>query len=176
MNNKCDKSIQNSKIKEDRIETTFFIPYIGLPSIIFSWKLKELLKKYYCIDIRIVFTSFKVKNYFSLKSRTPLPLLANVVYKFKCLSNANNIYIGKTIRHLATRVKEHGTSPSPSAVSNHLSSCETCKLNISCVVIVFRLFTLVKMTLRSLLRKLSILNLRSQQLIDNCSVRVHHLL
>ena len=86
MNNKCDKSIQNSKIKEDRVETIFFIPYIGLPSIIFSRKLKELFKKYYC----------------------------------------------KTIRHLATRVKEHGTSPSPSAVSNHLSSCETCKLNFSC--------------------------------------------
>ena len=128
-NNKCDKSIQNSKIKEDRVETIFFIPYIGLPSIIFSRKLKELFKKYYCIDIRIVFTSFKVKNYFSLKCRTPLPLLANVVYKFKCLRDANNIYIGKTIRHLATRVKEHGTSPSNSAVSNHLTSCETCKLN-----------------------------------------------
>ena len=132
VNNKCDKSIQNSKIKEDRVETIFFIPYIGLPSITFSRKLKELFKKYYCIDIRIVFTSFKVKNYFSLKCRTPLPLLANVVYKFKCLRDANNIYIGKTIRHLATRVKEHGTSPSPSAVSNHLSSCETWKLNFSC--------------------------------------------
>ena len=44
MNNKCDKSIQISKIKEDRVETIFFIPYIGLPSIIFSRKLKELLK------------------------------------------------------------------------------------------------------------------------------------
>ena len=132
VNNKCDKSIQNSKIKEDRVETIFFIPYIGLPSIIFSRKLKELFKKYYCIDIRIVFTSFKVKDYFSLKCRTPLPLLANVVYKFKCLRDANNIYIGKTIRHLATRVKEHGTSPSNSAISNHLTSCETCKLNFSC--------------------------------------------
>ena len=56
VNNKCDKSIQNSKIKEDRVDTIFFIPYN-----------------------RIVFTSFKVKNYFSLKCRTPLPLLANVV-------------------------------------------------------------------------------------------------
>ena len=129
-NNKCDKSIQNSKIKEDRVETIFFIPYIGLPSIIFSRKLKELFKKYYCIDIRIAFTSFKVKNYFSLKCRTPLPLLANVVYKFKCLRDANNIYIGKTIQHLATRVKEHGTSPS--AVFSHLLSCETCKSNFSC--------------------------------------------
>ena len=34
VNNKCDKSIKNSKIKEDRVETIFFIPYIGLPSII----------------------------------------------------------------------------------------------------------------------------------------------
>ena len=82
--------------------------------------------------IRIVFTSFKVKDYFSLKFRTPLPLLANVVYKFKCLRDANNIYIGKTFRHLATRVKEHGTSPSNSAISNHLTSCETCKLNFLC--------------------------------------------
>ena len=130
MNNKCDKIIQNSKIKEHRVETIFFIPCIGLPSIIFSRKLKELLKKYYCIDIRIVFTSFKVKNYFSLKCHTPLPLLANVVYKFKCLRDANNIYIAKTIRHLATRIKEHGTSTS--AVFNHLSSCETCKSNFSC--------------------------------------------
>ena len=55
----------------------------------------------------------------------------NVVYKFKCLRDANNIYIGKTIRHLATRVKEHGTSPSNSAVSNHLTSCESCKLHFS---------------------------------------------
>ena len=56
VNNKCNKSIQNSKIKEDRVETIFFVPYIGLPSIIFSQKLTELLKKYYFIDIRIVFT------------------------------------------------------------------------------------------------------------------------
>ena len=130
MNNKCDKSIQNSKIKEDRVEIIFFIPYIGLPSIIFGRKLKELLKKYYCIDIRIVFTSFKVNNYFSLKCCTPLPVLANVDYEFKCLCDGNSIYIGKTIRHLATRVKEHGASPS--AVFNHLSSCETCKSNFSC--------------------------------------------
>ena len=34
VNNKYDKSIQNSKIKEDRVETIFFIPYIGLPSMI----------------------------------------------------------------------------------------------------------------------------------------------
>ena len=67
------------------METIFSIPYIGLPSVIFSKKVKELFKKYYGTDIRVVFTSFKVKKYFSLKCCTPLPLLANVVYKFECL-------------------------------------------------------------------------------------------
>ena len=112
------------------VETIFSIPYIGLPSVISSRKIKELFKKYYGIDIRVVFTSFKVKNYFSLKCCTPLPLLANVVYKFECLRDANTFYIGKTIRHLATRVKEHGSSNS--AIYSHLLTCETCKSNFSC--------------------------------------------
>ena len=62
LNYKCGKEIPNSKVKEDTVETIFSIPYIGLPSVIFSKKIKELFKKYYGIDIRVVFTSFKVKN------------------------------------------------------------------------------------------------------------------
>ena len=104
--------------------------WVNISSVIFSKKIKELFKKYYGIDIRVVFTSFKVKNYFSLKYCTPLPLLANVVYKFECLRDANTFYIGKTIRHLATRVKEHGSSNS--AIYSHLLTCETCKSNFSC--------------------------------------------
>ena len=132
LNYKCGKEILNSKVNEDMVETIFSIPYIGLPSVIFSKKIKEFFKKYYGIDIRVVFTSFKVKNYFSLKCCTPLPLLANVVYKFECFRDANTFYIGKTIRHLATRVKEHGSLNSNSAIYSHLLSCETCKSNFSC--------------------------------------------
>ena len=91
---------------------------------------RRLLKDYYCIDVKVVFSSFKVKNYFSLKCHTPMPLMANVVYQFTCLRDANSTYIGKTIRHLATRVKEHATSSS--AIKEHLSSCTTCKDNNSC--------------------------------------------
>ena len=86
-------------------------------------------RKNYSIDVKIVFTTFKVKNYFSLKCRTPLSLLANVVYNFKCLRDANVAYIGKTKRHLATRVKEHGHSSS--AIHDHLEICETCKSKYS---------------------------------------------
>ena len=56
--------------------------------------------------------------------------MANVVYQFTCLRNANSTYIGKTIRYLATRVREHTTSPS--AIKEHLSSCTTCNDNYSC--------------------------------------------
>ena len=78
----------------------------------------------------MVFTSLKVKNYFSLKCRTPLPLVANVVYKFQCLRDADCIYIGKTMRHLAMRVGEHGTSAS--AIHDHLENCLDCKKSFSC--------------------------------------------
>ena len=101
-----------------------------LPLVIFGRKLKRLLKDYYCTDVKVVFSSFKVKNYFFLKCHTPMPLMANVVYQFTCLRDANSTYIGKTVRHLATRVKEHATSSS--AIKEHLSSCTTCKDNYSC--------------------------------------------
>ena len=130
LNLKHIRDNSEAKVEYDKVETIFLIPYIGLPSVIFGRKLKRLLKEYYCIDVKVVFSSFKVKNYFSLKCHTPMPLMANVVYQFTCLRDANSTYIGKTIRHLATRVKEHATSPS--AIKDHLSSCITCKDNYSC--------------------------------------------
>ena len=128
LNNKFNDK-ENVKVVDDKVETMFVIPYIGLPSVVFGRKLREIFKRYYGIDIRVVFTSFKVKNYFSLKCRTPLSLSANVVYQFKCLCDASQVYIGKTTRHLAVRVKEHGTSPS--AVFEHFGVCERCKENFS---------------------------------------------
>ena len=46
-------------VEYDKVETVFLIPYIGLPAVIFGRKLKRLLKDYYCIDVKVVF-SFKV--------------------------------------------------------------------------------------------------------------------
>ena len=58
----------------------------------------------YCIDVRIVYSTFNVKNYFPLKCRTLLSLMANVIYKLNCSRDAKfPIYIGKTKQHLATR-------------------------------------------------------------------------
>ena len=118
---------QPDKVKHDTVEKSISLPYIGFPSILFARKIQAIFKKYYHIDIKIVFNTTKVKNYFSLKCRTPFCLKAKVVYQFNCLVDPNTSYIGKTKRHLAVRVKEHGKKES--AIKNHLSTCETCKLN-----------------------------------------------
>ena len=130
VNNKFIKK-RNDSVKEDGVETIMSIPYIGLPSIIYGRKIREAFKSFFGIDIKIVFQSYKVKNYFSLKCQTPLPLMANVVYRFQCLRDVDKFYIGKTKRHLATRVKEHSNSNSQSAVYAHVSSCEECQSDYS---------------------------------------------
>ena len=67
---------------------------------------------------------FKVKNYFSLNYRTPFDLESKVIYEYECLCDTNKSYIGKTVRHLTTRAKEHGKKAS--AILQHLDHCSTC--------------------------------------------------
>ena len=64
-----------------------------------------------------------------MKCPTPKLLKANVVYKFDCLCYINISYIGKTKRHLATRIKEHRLEKS--AIGQHLQTCHTCKHNFN---------------------------------------------
>ena len=122
--------ISDKQIKEDGVEAIFCIPYIGLPSIIFGRKVRALFSTNYGISIRIVYSTFKVGNYFSLKSKTPMHLLANVIYQYKCLCDTSLTYIGKTKRHLAIRVKEH--KQGQSAIHDHLEGCDQCKQAFSC--------------------------------------------
>ena len=55
----------------------------------------------------LIFITFKVKNYFLLKSRTPKALYSNVIYKFTGSCDTNMTYIGMSSRYLITRVGEH---------------------------------------------------------------------
>ena len=70
-------------------------------------KLKHLISVF-CkdVDIKIVFSSFKIKNFFSFKDPIPDALKSLVVYQFT-FAGCNSRYIGETSRHFATRVKEH---------------------------------------------------------------------
>ena len=105
------------------------IPFIGDHSYNLSKKLKKLIEDANVCKVRIVFTSFKLRNYFSLKAKTPKHLLSNVVYKFTCQNDSELTYIGETKRHLSTRVKEHLSLNNPyqnSEVKSHIKNCSQC--------------------------------------------------
>ena len=119
----CDD--KNSSDDKDKNSYVITIPYIGNGSIRFKKQLVSIYKKFN-IDIKVVFSSFKVGKYFSLKSKTPLDLKARVIYQYNCTCDRTMSYIGKTKRHLAIRVKEHFTRPS--AIRSHLiDSVHECK-------------------------------------------------
>ena len=105
----------------------FKLPYIGNLSHHIKNKLsklcKEFLKKKF--NIKLVFNSFKIKNYFVYKDPIPNDLKSFLVYKFTCASFSSN-YIGKTCRHFKTRIEEHIKKDNKSHIFKHLCSSETC--------------------------------------------------
>ena len=127
VNNKS--SPNSSTVHSSNNNTRYFkLPYIGYFSKVTESKLKQLLKRF-CntdINIKLVFTSFKIKNFFSAKDRTPDALKSLVVYKFIC-AGCNSCYIGETSRHLSTRIKEHLVSDQNSHIFKHLVKSPNCK-------------------------------------------------
>ena len=114
-------------------ENSFCIPYLGKKSHHFANRLSALIKNKYNLKISPIYKTFKVVNYFQLKSKTPVALCSNVVYKFSCSCDTNKTYIGMSSRHLITRVREHLNFKSlqDSAVKDHILSCEKCSNNRS---------------------------------------------
>ena len=105
------------------------IPFIGKESRRFGNRLAKLLHTVFDVKVSVIYKTFKTGNYFQLKSRTPLNLCSNVVYKFTCSCDSNLTYIGKSSRHLSTRVREHLNLADPrenSAIKQHIISCNCC--------------------------------------------------
>ena len=109
----------------------FKIPYIGRFSGITQHRVRTLVNRF-CkpVDIKLVFSTFKIKNLFNVKDSLPDRLRMRVVYKFSCAS-CNACYIGETSRHFATRVREHLPSDRSSHVFKHLQSSESCRISCS---------------------------------------------
>ena len=122
-------SNQKSRNVNDENNTRYFkLPFIGRYSRIAELKLRQLLKRF-CeadLNIKLVFTSFKIKNMFSFKDRTPDALTSMVVYQFIC-AGCNSCYIGETSRHFTTRIKEHTVSDKNSHIFKHFSQFPSCK-------------------------------------------------
>ena len=77
------------------------------------------------MNIKLVFSSFKIKNYFSYKDPIPDNLKSLLVYKFTCASSSSS-YIGETCLHFKTRIEEHIKKDRKSHIFKHLHSTRTC--------------------------------------------------
>ena len=105
----------------------FKLPYIANLSHHIKKKLLKLCKEF-CkenFNIKLVFNSFKIKNYFAYKDPIPNDLKSFLVYKFTCASCSSS-YIGETCRHFKTRIEEHVKKDNKSHIFKHLHSSETC--------------------------------------------------
>ena len=88
------------------------------------------------LNIKLVFSSFKIKNLLNVKDTVPRSLRSNVVYKFNC-AECNSAYVGETSRHLYTRVRDHLCTDKNSNILKHHKSSDKCKkaCNDSCFTI-----------------------------------------
>ena len=77
------------------------------------------------MNIKLVFSSFKIKNYFSYKDPIADNSKSLLVYKFTCASSSSS-YIGETCLHFKTRIEEHIKKDSKSHIFKHLHSTRTC--------------------------------------------------
>ena len=124
---KKKKKKKKRNVNDENNTRYFKLPFIGRYSRIAELKLRQLLKRF-CeadLNIKLVFTSFKIKNMFSFKDRTPDALKSMVVYQFIC-TGCNSCYIGETSRHFSTRIKEHTVSDKNSHIFKHFSQFPSC--------------------------------------------------
>ena len=124
------KDNTDSKTEKEFI-ILFIIPYLGKISKEFALQIQSLIEKRFDIKITIVYKTTKVQEYFSLKSKTPLVLNSNVVYKFTCSRDVNVTYIGTSARHLGIRAGEHlnVSRSSKSAIKEHIKNAVRAKLS-----------------------------------------------
>jgi hypothetical protein len=115
---------EQDQVKSPRLSLK--VPYVGKPTLLFSNKMKKVIKSQVGEDLRIIYQTEKVGNQFVLKDKTPKAILSKVVYLFQCPSDLDTQYVGYTIRALEERVKDHRRGDT--AVAEHVVSCKNCTL------------------------------------------------
>ena len=122
------KFSSNQNQLKDKSDVYYFkLPYIGNLLHHVKNKLSKLCKKF-CkknFNIKLVFNSFKIKNYLSYKDLISNDLKSFLVFKFTC-ANCSSNYIGETCRHFKTRIEDHLKKDYKSHIFKHLHSTATC--------------------------------------------------
>ena len=114
------------QLKDKSHDHYFKLLYIGNLSHHIKNKLCKLSKEFWKgnFNIKLVFNSFKIKNYFLYKDPIPNHLKINLEYKFIC-AGCSSSYIGETCRHFKTRIEEHIKKDNKCHISKHLHSTTT---------------------------------------------------
>ena len=120
-------SNNNNQLKVTPDFHYFKLPYISNFSHHIKNKFSKLSEEF-CkenFNIKLVFNSFKIKNYFSYKDPIPKDLKSFLVYKFNCASRSS-CYIGENCRHFKTKIEEHIKKDNKYHIFKHLHSTATC--------------------------------------------------
>ena len=120
-------SNDQNQLKDKSDAHYFKLPYIGNLSHHIKNKLSKLSKEFSKenFNIKLVFSSLKIKNYSSYKDPIPNDLRSSLVYKLAYVSCSSS-YIGKTCRHFKTRIEEHIKKDNKSHILKHVNSTATC--------------------------------------------------
>ena len=138
----------NQNQLKDKSDVHYFqLPYISNLSHHIKNKLSKFCKEF-CKEsfhIKLVFNSFKIKNYFSYKNPILNDLESFILYKF-----------GETCRHFKTKIEKHIKKDNKSDIFKHLHPTATCfdSYNSLC----FKIFDKANSKLDLKLKKLYILN------------------
>ena len=123
-----DKKSSGAEIEERNVEIHYFkLPYVGEYSNQIKKRLSKLYKTFCKLDkdIRVIFNTSKIRDYFSTKDTVPKCFKSSVVYQYTCARCAS-CYVGRTHKHLITRINEHLGSES-SSIFKHLRDNPACK-------------------------------------------------
>ena len=120
------KFSSNQNQLKDKSDVHYFkLPYISNLSYHIKNKFSKLCKMFSKgnINIKLVYNSFKIKNYFSYKDPFPDDLKSFLVYKFTC-GSCSSSYIGETC-HFKTRTEQHIKKNNKFHIFKHLNSTAT---------------------------------------------------
>lgn len=127
VNSFIDNKMNRTNFHQNPTENPKYVislQYFGPISDLFKKKMCSFFSNKYNIPISIIHKSFKTQRYFSLCDIIPDLYKSYIIYKYECSCDRNITYIGKTVRHLCTRIIEH-KKVAKSAIFDHLLICNS---------------------------------------------------
>ena len=119
------KNEMNDKITEgpEKLTINLILPYIGYQSIVFKKKICSFLCKFYGADkVNVIFRNrFNIGTNLKFKDRIDPANKSCLVYQF-CCDECGESYIGKTVRCLKERKKEHFNALTKSYVKSSIAN------------------------------------------------------